>query len=166
MKTKVKIENIIKKPKDDLPGLVEISVSDERYYIEMNVDVYDKLPPIGSVVDAELIIYPVDSYDVYKNEDEFNKEKKGALASQSIIPLGKLLSDQAIQEKNSQNFINGKVIDMKEYEDYYLVNLESLKIIYSAILKKKDGIKPEIGNILSSTYSVEMELYQEAKQWS
>ncbi|MBR2788849.1 MAG: hypothetical protein IKD94_06760 [Erysipelotrichaceae bacterium] len=166
MPKKVKIENIIRKPRGEKPGLAEVSIDDGRYFIEMNVDVFDKMPEPGSVIEAEFKLYPIGEYDIFENEEEFNKEKEGVMAPQSIIPFGSLCIGQDGWKKSSENLINGKVLDVREDDEYYIVDLESLEIIYCARYEKKSGDKPEVGNIISSAYSVEMKICKKEKKWN
>ena len=164
MVTQAKITEIVKEIEGENPGLVDIEIENDYFFIPMTVEVYNKLPEVGSTVDAELVLYSFEDYDVFENEEAFIKCKKKSMAPQSIIPIGNFSIGQENFEKSCENYINGKVISAEEDEKYYLVELECLGVIFNAMYRKDFGDKPSVGNIISSTYWVEMEIENKPNQ--
>ena len=166
MSTTVKIKKIVKRPRGDKPGLVDIELIDKTYYVEISADIFGEVPEVESYVEAELELHSIGDYDLFKNEDEFMKEKEGSMAPQSIIPTGSFSIGQEGWKKSSEIFLNGKILAVQEYDDIYTAEIECLNVVYYAILEKSKGRKPEIGNIISSMFNTEMIIEKEDKNWS
>lgn len=167
MSTTVKIKKIIKRPRGDKPGLVDIELIDKIYYVEISADIYGEVPEEESCVEAELELHSVGDYDLFKNEDEFMKEKEGSMAPQSIIPTGSFSIDQEGWKKSSEVFLNGKILAVQEYDAIYTAKIKCLNVVYYATLEKSKGRKPEVGNIISSLFKTEMIIEKEEGQtWS
>lgn len=166
MSITVKIKKIVKRPRGDKPGLVDIELIDKIYYVEISADIHGEVPEVESYVEAELELQPVGDYDLFKDEDEFMKEKEGSMASQSIIPTGSFSIGQEGWKKSSEVFLNGKVLTVQEYDDIYTAEIECLNVVYYAILEKSKGKKPEVGNIISSLFNTEMIVEKEDQDWN
>ncbi len=166
MSTTVKIKKIVKRPRGDKPGLVDIELIDKIYYVEISADIHGEVPEVESYVEAELELQPVGDYDLFKDEDEFMKEKEDSMASQSIIPTGSFSIGQEGWKKSSEVFLNGKVLTVQEYDDIYTAEIECLNVVYYAILEKSKGKKPEVGNIISSLFNTEMIVEKEDQDWN
>ncbi len=166
MPTKVKIEKVIRNPRDDKPGLVDIELEDGMYNIQMTVEVYEKIPGDMKTASANFTLYSMGDYDVFKDEEEFTKKKEKSMAPQSLIPIGSFTIGLDGWKKSPEVFINGKVSEVVEDNENYYVELECLNVIYYAIFKKETGVRPEEGNIISSGYWIEMEILKEGQLWS
>jgi len=166
MSITVKIKKIVKRPRGDKPGLVDIELIDKIYYVEISADIHGEVPEVENYVEAELELQPVGDYDLFKDEDEFMKEKEGSMASQSIIPTGSFSIGQEGWKKSSEVFLNGKVLTVQEYDDIYTAEIECLNVVYYAILEKSKGKKPEVGNIISSLFNTEMIVEKEDQDWN
>ena len=166
MSTTIKIKKIVKRPRGDKPGLVDIELIDKIYYVEISADIHGEVPEVENYVEAELELQPVGDYDLFKDEDEFMKEKEGSMAPQSIIPTGSFSIGQEGWKKSSEVFLNGKVLTVQEYDDIYTAEIECLNVVYYAILEKSKGKKPEVGNIISSLFNTEMIVEKEDQDWN
>lgn len=159
--TRVFLDKIIKKPKKNTFGLADIHYEDYKYYCPMTVGFFDELKD-EKIIDVDINIYAYDDYDVFENEEDFLKQKENSMAPESIVAIGNFCIENEGFKKSSENFINGKVINIQENEDNYYVELECLNIIFHAIYKKTKKI--EKGNIISSMYKTEIELIKDLNE--
>lgn len=158
MSTKVRVKKIVQKPRNDKPGLIDIELIDDTYYVEMTVEVSEEVPDEESVIDVDLELYATSEYDLFKDADDFYKQKEGSMADQSIISIGSFVIDSNGFKKSPEIFLNGSVLDVHEYDDCYEAKIECLHATYYAILDKYKGKKPKVGNVISSMFWVEMSI--------
>ena len=154
--TIIHVDKIIRNAKGDKPGLADIHYEDDCFCCPMTVEFYSSLPKDERSLDVDIILYSYNDYEVYKDEEEFINKKDNSMAPESIIPIGNFQIESGVFKKSSENFINGKVLSVRENDEYYEVELQCLNVIYYAYYHVGFGPKPEVGNIISSVYWTEI----------
>lgn len=157
--TRIQIDKIYRKPKQEKSGLADICFKDEKHSINMTVQFDDEIPHKGEI-DADIILYAYDDYDVYEDEEQFNIKNEYSLSPESFIPIGNLQTENPNFKKNPDNFISGIVLSSREFDDYYAVELKSLGITYYANYHKNKSM-PKVGNVISSVYVTYIETIKE-----
>ena len=164
MSTKIKILEVLKKAFENKPGLVAIEIQDNTYDINLIADYYGVLTD-DEDIDVELELKQTGSYDLFKDEDAFMREKNSIMTSQSIIPVGSFSIGQNDFKRSSQVFLNGKIVSVKEFKDNYSLKIECLNTIYYLSIDKNNK-KPEVGNIISSLFNLEIVIEKGDQAWS
>lgn len=109
---------------------------------------------IDETLNFKLTLYPTEGGEIFRDEAEFNREKKNRFAAESVIPCGGVVGELYVEDSSA--LICGKILDVRMV---MLDNVKSIHIklgclgfVFDAFFDDETLPYAECGNVLCCVY--------------